>query len=201
MKRMLKLMAAAVAVSFAGTAVGQEALSGKEKEFLKNAAQLGLTEVQMGKLAQKRGSSETVREHGSMMVADHGKANSELMALAKEKGVELKRELAGAQKEQLDDLAKKSGAEFDREYIELQVKGHRKAIDMFQDAAKDAKDPDIKAFAQKQLPHLQHHLAALPGEGRRRTSGMRVEERRMRTGESEQAPSRKQRTEGAVRTE
>lgn len=200
MKRLVKLMAAAVALTLAGSSFGAEALSGEEKEFLQNAAQLGLTEVEIGKLAEKKGSSTDVKEHGAMIVSEHSKGNQELKALAKEKGLDLKLEPAGAQKHMIDALAKKSGAEFDKEYIEHQAKDHRKAIDMFQDAARDARDPDIKAFAQKHIPHLQSHLAALPERGGSRTTEIRTDERRGKPLESEQ-PSRRQKTEGAVRVE
>ena len=200
MKRMLKVTMAALALAFASTALAQDALSGEDKEFLKNAAELGITEVQMGKLAQQQGSSPDVKQHGELIASEHSKANDELLALAKEKGVELKGEPAGSQKHMLNALAKKSGAEFDKEYIEHQAKDHRKAIDMFQDAARDIKDPDIKAFAAKQLPHLQQHLAALPAQSGTRTTETRTQDRSLAPGESER-PDRRQQTEGAVRTE
>lgn len=52
MKRLVKLMAAAIALTFTGSALAAMALSGEDKEFLKNAAEMGVTEVQLGKLAQ-----------------------------------------------------------------------------------------------------------------------------------------------------
>jgi ABC-type branched-subunit amino acid transport system substrate-binding protein len=37
-------------------------------------------------------------------------------------------------------------------------KGHKKAVSDFEKASKSAKDPEVKAFAEKTLPTLQHHL-------------------------------------------
>ena len=57
-----------------------------------------------------------------------------------------------------DDLAKKKGAEFDKAYISFMVDDHKEDISEFEEAAKEAKDPDVKAWAEGKLPTLKHHL-------------------------------------------
>jgi putative membrane protein len=93
-----------------------------------------------------------------MMVTDHGKANEELKALASSKGVELPADLDAKHKSVHAKLAKLSGAEFDKEYVAEMLKGHKKAVSDFEKASKSAKDPELKAFAEKTLPTLRHHL-------------------------------------------
>ena len=211
MKRMLRLaeaVVAAVALAFAGTASGADALTGQDKEFIKNASELGLAEVESGKLAQQKATNPELKKFGARMVTDHTKTNEELMALAKAKGVELKAEPAGSQKRMLSSLAEKSGAEFDKEYREHQIKDHEKAIKQFSEAAKEAKDPDVKAFAAKHLPHLQEHLSMIQaGEQRSTKAG---EERRVGTNtsttrETDDAVIKKegrgQKVEGQVKTQ
>jgi putative membrane protein len=68
------------------------ALSDKDKAFMKEAAKGGMMEVEMGKTAQQKGKSPEVKKIGSTMVADHTKANNELMGIAKKKGVDLSKE-------------------------------------------------------------------------------------------------------------
>lgn len=162
MKRLFKLTATmftTVALGLAGAAIGQEALSRQDKEFIKKAAEMGVAEVEMGKLAEQKASNPALKAHGAKLVADHSKANQELTQLAQKKGVEIKAEPSAAQKREMGSLAKNSGAEFDKEFTEQQVKDHKKAIREFEKAARDAKDPDVKAFAAEHLPHLQNHLA------------------------------------------
>ena len=57
-----------------------------------------------------------------------------------------------------DELAKLSGTAFDRKFVDLMVENHEKDVKLFKEAADDADDADLKAFAAKQLPTLQKHL-------------------------------------------
>jgi putative membrane protein len=70
-------------------------LSGRDKAFVKDAAIGGLAEVQLGRLAAERASSPDVKQFGQRMVDEHGKANDKLMAIAKQKNVEVPTELTG----------------------------------------------------------------------------------------------------------
>jgi putative membrane protein len=161
----LLLLSTALSLALTGIASAQgDAISREDKEFLKNAAEINSTEVASGQLAQEKGGPE-VQKVGKMLVEDHSKANEELMALAKKKNVELTIEPNAAQKKMMTALEKKTGAEFDKEFHKLQEKSHKMAIRAFEDAAKDSKDPDVKAYATKQLPGLQKHLHAVSGEG------------------------------------
>ena len=57
-----------------------------------------------------------------------------------------------------DKLSKLSGADFDRQYMEVMVKDHVKDVKEFEDASTKAKDADLKAWAAKTLPTLREHL-------------------------------------------
>lgn len=132
---------------------------GKPDDFMKDAAKGGIMEVQMGQLAMKNGSAE-VKKFGQMLVNHHKKANTELMALAKKKNVVVPAEKATNEdmSEELQEIAKLKGAEFDRKWIELAVDAHEKDVDKFKDQAEDGEDAELKAFAAKTLPTLQQHL-------------------------------------------
>ena len=51
-------------------------------------------------------------------------------------------------------------AGFDNEFKEHVAKDHEKVIKSFSDAAKDSKDPDVKAFAERNLESLKEHHSA-----------------------------------------
>jgi putative membrane protein len=99
-----------------------------------------------------------VKQFGKQMVDDHGKAGDELMKLAQDKGLNPRTELDGKHARLRDKLAKLSGAEFDRAYVNEMVKDLKKDVKEFQREAEKAKDPDVKSFAGKTLPTLQDHL-------------------------------------------
>jgi putative membrane protein len=124
--------------------------SAKDKSFMKEAAQGGMMEVEMGKMAQQKGKSAEVKKIGGMMVADHTKANNELMAIAKKKGVDLSKEKPKSHS--------MGDANFDKDYIDMMVKDHEKDLSAFQAEAKNGTDADVKGFASKTSAVIKKHL-------------------------------------------
>ena len=127
-------------------------------KFAANAAQGGLAEVEMGRLASARGADPSVKEFGQRMTADQARAAAELKVIAQRKGIQLPADVDSSQRSELDKLARLSGAEFDKEYMSAMVKDHENDVKDFETQAKQGGDPDIKAFANKTLPVLKQHL-------------------------------------------
>jgi putative membrane protein len=132
------------AASPAGKAASK--LSAADKTFMMNAAKGGMMEVEWGKLAAQNGQNADVKKFGNRMVTDHSKANSELMALAKEEGVSL-------------PAAKSPGKwKSDKDYMDSMVKDHQADLAEFQKEAQSGTDPDLKAFAAKGAKMVSAHL-------------------------------------------
>ncbi len=129
-----------------------------DSEFAVKAASGGLMEVALGRIAQQKAQNAQVKEFGAQMVKDHEKANAELKALAATKNITLPTAPGEDKQKDIDRLSKLSGAEFDKEYISFMKDDHEADVKEFKEAAQDAKDPDVKAFAAKTLPTLQMHL-------------------------------------------
>ena len=64
-------------------------LSGQDRKYFQEMAQANMAEVQTGKLAQQKASSEEVKKFAEHMVQDHGKLLQEQQSMAKTKGVSL----------------------------------------------------------------------------------------------------------------
>jgi len=138
------------------TAVDQD-----DAKFAVAAANGGMAEVELGKLAQQKAANAKVKDFGGMMVSDHSKANDEMKALAKAKGITLPATIGSDEQKTKDDLSAKSGADFDKAYVSDMIDDHKKDIKEFEDASKNCKDADLKAFAAKTLPTLKMHLEAI----------------------------------------
>jgi putative membrane protein len=136
---------------------GQSYLGAQEQTFLKEAAQGGMAEVQMGRLAAQKGQSSAVRQLGQKLVQDHSKANQELKLLASQKQVTLPTDMPTEAQSMLSHLKSLEGAEFDKEFKKHAIEEHQKAIQKFETAIQSA-DSDVKAFAEKTLPVLKEHL-------------------------------------------
>lgn len=149
-----------VLFAMVGMAISQQskpAISSQDKKFIEEAAMSSQMEIKMGQLAAERASNPEIKNFGQRMVTDHTKANKELMSLAQQKGVSVKTDLDRGKQRKIDELAKKSGAEFDREYMKEMTKDHKEDIKKFDKQAKQGQDPDIKSFASRTLPTLQEH--------------------------------------------
>ena len=133
-----------------------QALAKSDTAFLNEAIQINLAEISVGDLAQKNGGSDDVKSFGKMLVDDHTASNMKATSLAQSNGVTPPTEPKAADKQKHDELAKLSGADFDREFAKAMVKGHEEAISKFEAASKG--DDDIAKFAQETLPTLQKHL-------------------------------------------
>jgi putative membrane protein len=144
--------------SSAMTASDTSSLSTGDRQFIKTAAEGGLAEVELGKLASEKGSSDEVKQFGQRMVTDHTKANDELKQLASSKGVDVPKDLNAKHKATRERLAKLSGAEFDKAYMKDMVQDHQKDVSEFRAESNKAKDSDLKSFASKTLPTLEEHL-------------------------------------------
>ncbi len=140
------------------TATTPVAVSEDDAKFVTEAANGGMAEVELGKLAKEKGQHLDVKAFGEMMVKDHSKANDQLATLAQAKNITLPATLGTDEQNSKDELSKKSPGDFDKSYIEDMVKDHEKDIKLFEDASKNLKDTELKAFVDKTLPTLRNHL-------------------------------------------
>jgi len=131
--------------------------SSPDHAFVMEAAQGGMAEVALGRLAGEKASNDRVKQFGQRMVDDHSKANDELKALAQTKNISLPTALDAKHKATEDRLSKLSGAAFDRAYIQEMVADHKKDVADFQKESKSGGDSEVKAWAAKTLPTLEEH--------------------------------------------
>jgi putative membrane protein len=143
-----------------GAAGQSQKLSGADHQFLMEAAQGGLLEVEAARLAMQRASSPDVKQFAQQLMKDHTDANEKLMQIAQDKGIQLPKQLDAKHRQHIDKLSKLNGEEFDREFIrEMGLKDHKKDIQAFEKQARQGKDTELKTFAEETLPVLQKHLA------------------------------------------
>ncbi|MEG4224822.1 DUF4142 domain-containing protein [Microcoleus sp. N9_B2] len=141
-----------------GGETSPNSLSSQDKNFVMQAGQIGMLEVQLGKLAVERGSSPSVKQYGQEMVEEHTRANEELMQLAMQKEVKLPTEMSSQNTALMERLSGLSGTSFDSAYKQAMIESHNQAIALFQAQSQQGQDPELKAWATQKLPNLQAHL-------------------------------------------
>jgi putative membrane protein len=130
----------------------------QDADFAVAAADGGMLEVALGKLAEKKATTAVVKKFAAQMVADHTKANLELKALAGEKHLVIPSTMSDKCQKVLSDLGEKSGKDFNKAYADQMVKDHKDTIDLFKKEATDGNDAQVNAWAKNTLPTLEHHL-------------------------------------------
>lgn len=131
----------------------------QDTDFWTEAAQSSLAEVALSNVAVQKAQSDAVKQFAQRMVDDHTKANQELAAAAQAKGVTVPTTLPAKRQRDVDDLNGEEAGTFDREYMQMMVKDHEKAVKLFQRQADRGTDADAKALAARLLPTLQEHLS------------------------------------------
>ena len=132
-------------------------ISAEDQEFLTNAIQAGVAEVQISELAREKGQNEQVRQFAERMVQDHTAANERLLSLAESAGATPPMEMDQKHQAMLQQLSQLSGEEFDRQYMQGQVQDHEAAVMLFASEATQPTGP-VDALAGELLPALRQHL-------------------------------------------
>ena len=133
-------------------------LSDGDRNYLVQAAYGNLAEIDAGQLATTKGNKDSVKMYGTMMIAEHTKANASLDSLAKIKGVTLPTTVDAEHAALKTRLTGYTGRTFDTAYVNAQVKDHAKTVTLFQSEIAGGQNQDVKNFANKLLPAIQMHL-------------------------------------------
>jgi putative membrane protein len=129
--------------------------------FAVNAANGGMMEVELGKIAEDNASSARVKAFGAMMVKDHSDANNNLKGIASSLNIALPDSVSKDSRKEIEDLKMKKGKEFDKAYVKMMVDDHKKDIAEFRKCADNCSDSTIKNFAYTTLPVLEKHLDSI----------------------------------------
>jgi putative membrane protein len=134
-------------------------VAGADRSFVAEAAASGLAEAEAGKLGAEKAADAKVKAFAEHMQTDHADANAKLARIASSKGITLPSAAEGPARAQLDELAKLSGPEFDRAFLQhFGASKHQEAVQVFERQAKEGQDPDLRAFAEQSLDALRKHL-------------------------------------------
>jgi putative membrane protein len=129
-----------------------------EQMFMKDMAQGNVAEVELGKLAQQKGSTAAVRDFGARMVRDHTILNNQLKQTASEVHMTLPTSISAQQQQQKKKLEGLSGQAFDKAYMNIMLTDHQTDVQTVQQEAENATNPEVKSLAGKTLPILEDHL-------------------------------------------
>src|SRR6267378_1323183 len=115
-----------------GTKEQAPGVSAPHQAFIVRAARRGAAEIELARLAEQKARSEPVRQFARLMIRDHSQANDALGKLAGEDGVPAPDQFYAEHRPVRDALSSLSGAEFDIEYLRMQVQNHQRMAQLLE---------------------------------------------------------------------
>ncbi len=124
--------------------------------FVRDAIEGDLAEIQIGKLAQQKGTTDQVKQFGQKLTSDHTANLDKAKSLAQSMGMSVPDQPNSEQKAMYDKLNKLSGQQFDQQFAQAMVEDHQKDVMKFQQESQES--GPVADFAKQTLPTLQQHL-------------------------------------------
>ncbi|WP_430252264.1 DUF4142 domain-containing protein [Neorhizobium sp. DAR64860/K0K1] len=131
----------------------------KSEDFVLEAASSDMLEIESSKLALER-SNEKTKPFAQQMLIDHQKTSDDLKAMVTSGKVKatIPTAMSSAHQGMLDDLKKLQGEEFTKQFHSDQEDVHEDAVDLFKRYGDEGDNAELKAWAAKTRPALEHHL-------------------------------------------
>ncbi|WP_433499067.1 DUF4142 domain-containing protein [Sphaerimonospora sp. CA-214678] len=155
------IAAATFATAAAGFAAAPPDLNEQDREFVTALHQGNLAEIQAGKVAERQAHSEEVREMGETLIRDHRKLDGKVKQVAGAVGVSLPGGPGAKQQAELERISAKSGAEFDRAWVEAEIAEHRQDLAAGAKQLSEGSSEQVKQLARDAEPIVREHLEDL----------------------------------------
>lgn len=132
---------------------------GRNMAMINEIALNNNAEINMGTLAVGKAVSPAVKAFGTLMVAEHQKANNDLDTIADNRDIDMTNDIKDRDRATRDSINRLTGAAFDSAYIRSQVVAHTRVLNMFTSFRDTSTDAGLKAYVVRYIPSVQMHLA------------------------------------------
>ena len=148
--------------AFAGTVPQPTAAAvttnAQDSRFINAVGPSDQFEMQTSQVVLQKSRNAAVRAFAQQMIDQHGASTQQLTQLAAAKGSPLSQGLDPTQQRLLAAVNGAGPRNVDRTYLNGQVLGHTATLATYKDELQGGMDPDVKAFAQQNMPMIQQHL-------------------------------------------
>jgi putative membrane protein len=119
-------------------------------------------DVDAGKLAKSKSKNKEVQDFAQLMITDHTAVNKQAGALAKKLGVtpeDTSKSLKKGAADNIANLKKLNGAQFDKAYVDQEVTYHQAVLDAIDKVLiPSAQNAELKGLITKVRPAIAAHL-------------------------------------------
>jgi putative membrane protein len=141
---------------------GEGAPRGVER-FVNDVVAGNTAEIELSRMAGERATNPEVKEFAQMMVRDHTTAGNELKQVLTQHNMQVRDVMDEKHRDLSQELSRKSGTEFDHEYMAAMVDDHQHMENLLEGRANEKPDNQplenaVNQWAAKTLPAVKHHL-------------------------------------------
>jgi len=96
-----------------------------DDDFVRDIVVKNMAEIEFSRIALDKATNPDIRSFAQTMIDEHGAAGHKLKSVVSGQAIEWPAQLDDKHRKIADELAKKQGANFDRDYVEEMVEGHQ----------------------------------------------------------------------------
>ena len=165
MKMSFALVAAGLVITMAPVAVAQKKLT--DPEIASVAVTANQIDIGYADIAKEKSRNDDVRNFAQTMITDHKAVIAQASDLVKKLGVtpkdnDVSKKLSADAEKKKQELKGKSGAAFDKAYIDNEVAYHKAVIATVEGTLiPDSQNAELKQLLQNIMPALKTHLDTL----------------------------------------
>lgn len=126
--------------------------------FVDQLAVVNAAKLQASQVALSKASFDDTRNLARRLIDNHTALAQQLAELTAQLNISLPDDATVQAKAAKLQTAPAKGQSFDASYATAQVKAHEDAVKLFEDEAQNASVPELKAFAEANLPMMKKHL-------------------------------------------
>jgi putative membrane protein len=140
-----------------------ENVPGGVQRFINDVVAGNTAEIELSRMASERATNPEVKQFAQTMVRDHTAAGNELTQVLTRHNVQVREAMDEKHRDMSQELSRKTGSEFDHEYMAAMVDDHQRMKDLLEGRANEKPNNEplenaVNQFAAKTLPVVQHHL-------------------------------------------
>jgi len=124
-----------------------------DSRFLQMAAWDAQAQISLGQMIIQKSANQNLKNLGQRLIDDNTRIYQQLGQIAQRKGVTLASQPDARQQEMINRLS--SRTDFDHSSAREATRNSDREAKLYQRAGDHAQDPDLKSFAQQNLPTIQ----------------------------------------------
>ena len=146
-------------------------ITNTDRTFLIKNAQGSVSDLAHGEAGTERASTNELRQFAIQIVEDHSRLNMQLYQLAQKKGLALPVVMEDKDRDELQTLVQKQGTDFDRAFLQAEVRINTEDVRDGDKELSVTQDPDVRQVVQQyrdtegvMLARAQAYLAHMGGK-------------------------------------